>query len=88
MGSPPPPLHGQTSQAQGEQRTKNYNRKFVRSSFRLELAGARRDETRAAASCMVVTDNLGLPARLPPPALGGGDEHVIFQLHTPSSCLQ
>lgn len=54
----------------------------------MELAGARREETRDAASGVLVTDNLGLPARLPPPALGRGDERVIFQLHTPSSRLQ
>lgn len=54
----------------------------------MELAAARQAETRDTASSMPETDNLGLQARLPPCALGGGDEHVIFQPHVSSSRLQ
>lgn len=66
----------------------NYSCKFVGKGFQMELSGVRQEERRGAGSSVLVADNLGLPAWLPPPALSGGDEHVIFQLHTPSSRLQ
>lgn len=43
--------------------------KFICSGFHLELAGTRWGETRDTASSVLVTDNLGLTALLPLPAL-------------------